>query len=71
VSAGTVSRDPNDLVHGERDGSPVRDGAGSDRTAAMGGWLEHYHTACSHFALGGHPPISRACHVNNLPGHDS
>jgi transposase InsO family protein len=29
------------------------------RTAALDGWLEHYNTARSHSALGGHPPISR------------
>jgi transposase InsO family protein len=30
-----------------------------DRTAALDSWLEHYNTARSHSALGGHPPISR------------
>jgi transposase InsO family protein len=30
-----------------------------ERTAALDGWLEHYNTARSHSALGGHPPISR------------
>jgi transposase InsO family protein len=29
------------------------------RTAALDAWLEHYNTARSHSALGGHPPISR------------
>jgi len=29
------------------------------RTAALDSWLEHYNTARSHSALGGHPPISR------------
>jgi transposase InsO family protein len=29
------------------------------RTAALDTWLEHYNTARSHSALGGHPPISR------------
>ena len=29
------------------------------RSAALGAWLEHYNTARSHSALGGHPPISR------------
>ena len=30
-----------------------------ERTAALDAWLEHYNTARSHSALGGHPPISR------------
>jgi transposase InsO family protein len=30
-----------------------------ERTAALDGWLEHYNTARSHSALGGHAPISR------------
>ena len=30
-----------------------------ERTAALDSWLEHYNTARSHSALGGHPPISR------------
>jgi transposase InsO family protein len=29
------------------------------RTTALDSWLEHYNTARSHSALGGHPPISR------------
>ena len=29
------------------------------RTEALDSWLEHYNTARSHSALGGHPPISR------------
>ena len=29
------------------------------RTAALDSWLDHYNTARSHSALGGHPPISR------------
>ena len=29
------------------------------RTAELDAWLEHYNTARSHSALGGHPPISR------------
>lgn len=29
------------------------------RTAALDSWLEHYNTARSHSALGGHPPVSR------------
>ncbi len=29
------------------------------RTTALDTWLEHYNTARSHSALGGHPPISR------------
>jgi transposase InsO family protein len=29
------------------------------RTTALDAWLEHYNTARSHSALGGHPPISR------------
>jgi transposase InsO family protein len=31
----------------------------AERTAALDSWLEHYNTARSHSALGGHPPISR------------
>ena len=31
----------------------------ADRTDALDDWLEHYNTARSHSALGGHPPISR------------
>jgi transposase InsO family protein len=30
-----------------------------ERTAALDSWLEHYNTARSHSALGGHPPITR------------
>jgi transposase InsO family protein len=30
-----------------------------ERTAALDAWLEHYNTARSHSALGGHPPTSR------------
>ncbi|MBM7806191.1 transposase InsO family protein [Geodermatophilus bullaregiensis] len=30
-----------------------------ERTAALDSWLEHYNTARSHSALGGHPPVSR------------
>jgi transposase InsO family protein len=29
------------------------------RTAALDSWLQHYNTARSHSALGGHPPVSR------------
>jgi transposase InsO family protein len=29
------------------------------RTDALDSWLDHYNTARSHSALGGHPPISR------------
>ena len=30
-----------------------------ERTAALDSWLEHYNTARSHSAIGGHPPVSR------------
>ena len=31
----------------------------NQRSAALDAWLQHYNTARSHSALGGHPPISR------------
>ncbi len=45
-------------------------GSGSDRAAALPGWLHTYNHHRSHTALGGQPPISRTT-VNNPAGHYS
>ena len=42
--------------------------SGTERAAALPGWLHTYNNHRTHTALGGHPPISR---VNNVPGHYS
>lgn len=42
--------------------------SGTERAAALPGWLHTYNNHRTHTAIGGHPPITR---VNNVPGHYS
>ena len=46
-------------------------GSSAERTAALGGWLEHYNFRRRHGSLGKRPPAARLAELNNLAGNYS